>query len=372
MTNTRTEPQPVDATPDPLTLWAVPVADLGGVARHVLDVAAVGLPGLRLAVLCPEGPLAERLRALGAAVFVGPFGPDDGTLASVRTLRRLVGTLRPAVVHTHLAYADIVAGIALAGDRKVGLISSEHGIAPDDALYNAGPATAKVTNLAHRGRLARTQRVIAVSESTKRVLEAKWRPRCPVTVVPNGVDLDAVRAAASAERRTVGEGLRVLSLSRLSPEKGLDRLVAAMPLLLQKDPQARLTLAGTGPLAGQLQSQAGRLGVGDAVDLPGFVEPWHTMAQHDVLVQLSCWENLSYTLLDAAAAGLPALATDVGGNGEILPAGALLQDPTPEAIVTGVEKVVAGAVGEPHVTGREQMVAAIARVTDEVRAEMSR
>ncbi|MGJ5590540.1 glycosyltransferase [Micrococcus lylae] len=369
---TWTDSQAADVTPDPLTLWAVPVADLGGVARHVLDVAAVGLPGLRLAVLCPEGPLAERLRTLGAAVFVGPFGPDDGTLASVRTLRRLVRTLRPAVVHTHLAYADIVAGIALAGDRKVGLISSEHGIAPDDALYNAGPATAKVTNLAHRGRLARTQRVIAVSESTKRVLEAKWRPRCPVTVVPNGVDLDAVRAAASAERRTVGEGLRVLSLSRLSPEKGLDRLVAAMPLLLQKDPQARLTLAGTGPLAGQLQSQAGRLGVGDAVDLPGFVEPWHTMAQHDVLVQLSCWENLSYTLLDAAAASLPALATDVGGNGEILPAGALLQDPTPEAIVTGVEKVVAGAVGEPHVTGREQMVAAIARVTDEVRAEMSR
>ena len=96
------------------------------------------------------------------------------------------------------------------------------------------------------------------------------------------------------------------------------------------------------------------------------------LASYDVLVQLSCWENLSYTLLDAAAASLPALATDVGGNGEILPAGALLQDPTPEAIVTGVEKVVAGAVGEPHVTGREQMVAAIARVTDEVRAEMSR
>ncbi|XNZ00562.1 glycosyltransferase [Micrococcus luteus] len=365
-------PDVTTPAPAPLTLWVVPVADLGGVARHVLDVARVGLPGLRLAVLCPEGPLAERLREQGAAVFVGPFGPDDGTLASVRTLRHLVRTLRPAVVHTHLAFADIVAGLALAGDRRTGLISSEHGIAPDDALYNANPMTAKVKNLTHWARLARTQRVIAVSESTKRVLEAKWRPRCPVTVVPNGVDLDDVRAVASGERRRLGEGLRVLSLSRLSPEKGLDRLIAALPALLERDPGTRLTLAGSGPLEGQLRAQAKALGVADAVDLPGFVEPWGTMAAHDVLVQLSAWENLSYTLLDAAAAGLPAVATDVGGNGEILPAEALLQDPVPEAIVAGIERVVGGAVGPSHVNGSEEMVAAIARVTDEVRGEMSR
>ena len=78
---------------DPLTLWVVPVADLGGVARHVLDVVRVGLPGLRLAVLCPEGALAARLRELGAAVFTGHFGPDAGLAASVRTLRRTVRTL---------------------------------------------------------------------------------------------------------------------------------------------------------------------------------------------------------------------------------------------------------------------------------------
>lgn len=80
-----------------------------------------------------------------------------------------------------------------------------------------------------------------------------------------------------------------------------------------------MTLAGAGPLEGELRAQAEALGVAEAVDLPGFVEPWETMAEHDVLVQLSAWENLSYTLLDAAAAGLPAVATDVGGNGEILP-----------------------------------------------------
>ena len=44
-------PEAARTTPAPLTLWVVPVADLGGVARHVLDVARVGLPGLRLGVM---------------------------------------------------------------------------------------------------------------------------------------------------------------------------------------------------------------------------------------------------------------------------------------------------------------------------------
>ena len=54
------------------------------------------------------GPLADALGARGAAVLTGRFGPDAGVAASVRSLRRPIRTLRPAVVHSHLAYADIV------------------------------------------------------------------------------------------------------------------------------------------------------------------------------------------------------------------------------------------------------------------------
>ncbi|WP_223246428.1 glycosyltransferase [Micrococcus luteus] len=359
-------PEAATTTPAPLTLWVVPVADLGGVARHVLDVARVGLPGLRLAVLCPEGPLAERLREQGAAVFTGDVGPDAGLAASVRTLRRTVRTLRPAVVHTHLAYADLVAGMVLAADRRTGLVSTEHGIAPEDALYNANAAVARAKNLAHRARLRRTDLVIAVAQSTADVLAAKWAPPGPVRVIRNGVDVEAVRAAAAGPRRTLGEGLRVLSLARLAPEKNLDRLVAALPGLLEADPQARLTLAGTGPLAAALRAQTEDLGVADAVDLPGFVEPWGTMAEHDVLVQLSAWENLSYTLLDAAAAGLPAVATDVGGNGEILPPERLVRETTPAAIADAVVRAAADGPGEVRVGDVETMARATAEATLEV------
>ncbi|MDY6054799.1 MAG: glycosyltransferase [Micrococcus sp.] len=356
---------PADGLPVPLTLWCVPVPDLGGVARHVLDVAGVGLPGLRLAVLCPEGPLAERLRERGAAVFTGPFGPDAGLAASVRTLRRLVRTLRPAAVHTHLAYADLAAAAALASDRRTALISTEHGIAPDDTLYNSA-AAARVKNLAHRARLRRTDLVIAVAQSTADVLAAKWRPAAPVRVIRNGVDVAAVRAAAVGERRAPGEGLRVLSLSRLSPEKRLDRLVEAFAGLHAQDPAARLTLAGSGPLAADLRAQADALGLGDAVTLPGHVDPWPAMAEHDVLVQLSAWENLSYTLLDAAAAGLPAVATDVGGNGEILPAERLVADIEPSTVLEAVRRAATEGPGPVQVGDVAEMARQTAEATLDV------
>ena len=66
----------------PTALWVVPVSDLAGVARHVLDVARSGIPGWRLVVLTPPGDLPAQLLKAGAAVLERPFGPDHGLRAS--------------------------------------------------------------------------------------------------------------------------------------------------------------------------------------------------------------------------------------------------------------------------------------------------
>lgn len=317
--------------PSPVALWVIPVADLGGVARHVLDVTRVGVPGWRVIVLCPEGPLAAALRERGKPVLTGAFGPDAGLGASIATLRRTVRTLRPAVVHTHLAYADIVAAIVLGPTRVRGrgpwldatpgsrprLISTEHGIAPDDAVYHASAAQSALMARAHRARSRAFDELIAVSRSTKDVMLAKWHPRTPITVILNGVD----RPDPLPPR---GPGLRVVSLSRLAPEKGIDRLLDAFALVVRDHQDAHLTVAGTGPLERALIEQSGRLGLGDHVDFPGFVDAQALMRDADVLVQLSVWENCSYTILDACAAGLGVVATPVGGNPEIVPAACLV------------------------------------------------
>lgn len=305
-------------------LWVVPVADIGGVARHVLDVARVGLPGWRLVVLCPEGPLSERLRALGCAVIAAPFGPEAGFATSLATLRLNMRRLRPDVVHSHLSYADVVAAAAVLwpGTR---LVTTEHGIAGNDLVYHGSAWKSRVKAIMHRVRLRRADAVIAVSEATKNAMVTKWKPKQHIAVIPNGVDAAAVFQQVEALRRdtkTVGEGtgqLRILSLSRLAPEKRLDVLLRAFALVRQSDPTATLKIAGEGPERKALEQLATQLGVAPNVEFAGFVDPLVAMAESEVLVQLSVWENCSYTLLDAVSAGLGVVATPVGGNPEILP-----------------------------------------------------
>ncbi len=314
----------------PTALWVLPVGDLGGVARHAVDVARTGIPGWRVVFVCPPGPVVAALRRAGGSVRVAPFGPAAGLPASVRSLRRAVREVRPALVHTHLAYADVVAALAV---RERPLVSTEHGIAGDGTVYHRSRMRARARAGLHHLRLRRVAAVIAVSRATAAAVEATWRPAAPVVVVPNGVDAGAFAAPPATEEP------RVLALARLAPEKGLPALVDAFALLLRERPGARLTLAGTGPLAEALRQQARPLG--DRVDLPGHLDATEALARHDVLVQLSTWENCSYSLLDAAARGLGVVATPVGGNPEILPPRCLVDADRPAAIARAIAEQAA-------------------------------
>lgn len=305
--------EPEAVSPQPIALWTVPVSGLGGVARHVLDAASVGIPGYELVVLSPEGPLVEELRRRGVRVAVGNFGPEAGTLASIRTLRTAAARLRPAVIHSHLAYADvIVAATPLpAGTIRV---TTEHGIAGDDQVYHRTAAKSKVMARVHALRLRHFDGVIAVAEATKRAMIDKWSPSQEIRVILNGVDpVEPSRAAASEHGP-----LRILALARLSPEKRIPQLLRAFKLVLDARPDAHLTIAGEGELDSELKTLAAELGISDSVTFPGFVDPENAMAEADVLAQLSVWENCSYSLLDAANRGMRVIASRVGGNPEIV------------------------------------------------------
>lgn len=312
----------------PVVLHCVPVPGFGGVARHISDIAEAGLPGYRLVVLCPPGALSARLKELGAEVLEANFGTDAGLRVSLRTLTSIIENLQPAIVHSHLAYADVVAAIAVnwLKARRVlhrsthlpQLFTTEHGIAGDDTVYHGSSWRSRLMQTVHRARLWGTDGALAVSQSTADQMRRQWGAR-KVGVLTNGIDLLGITQAV-ASRRVVPDPhqLRVLSLSRLAPEKGLDVLIDAFSLLQQQVPGASLEIAGEGELLPQLQQQIKKLGLEESVSFPGFVDSLAAMGRSDVLVQLSVWENCSYTLLDAKAAGLKVIATAVGGNPEIL------------------------------------------------------
>ena len=354
----------------PTALWVVPVPDFGGVARHVVDMARAGLPGFNLVVLAPEGKLTERLEELGVTVVKAEFGPNYGFKTSFASLKKAIEQLRPEIVHSHLAYADVVAAAVVNALRirsviKRGtcapkLLTTEHGIAGNDSVYHGSSWRSKLMETVHRVRLWGTNRAIAVSRSTADQMRSKWGAR-GVELVYNGVDIPVV-AAAVAEKRVPAEGSpRILSLSRLSPEKGIDVLLDAFARLREEYPQAHLEIAGSGDLGEELKAHAKRLNLGDSVTFSGFVNPIEAMGRSDMIVQLSVWENCSYTLLDAKAAGLKTVATAVGGNPEILNADELVDRQSPkltEEVLQAMRRQLQKGDKEPFTwISNEQMAA---------------
>lgn len=157
-------------------------------------------------------------------------------------------------------------------------------------------------------------RVVANSADLRR-LALISSPDTTIDVILNGIDLPA----EVASRRDTRAGLRVLSVSRLIARKGLDTLIKAVqrtaPGLLSLD------IAGEGPNEAELRQLARSCGVADRVRFHGFVDRAALAklhAQADVFVLASRAESCSMALLEAMAAGLPVIATNVGGNAEIV------------------------------------------------------
>jgi glycosyltransferase involved in cell wall biosynthesis len=126
-----------------------------------------------------------------------------------------------------------------------------------------------------------------------------------------------------ADRRDYGSSeLRLLSVGRLDPEKNPLLLADVLALALRHDPRWRLDVCGDGPLAGALQARLEQLGIADRATLHGYVPIhdglWDLYRSSHALLHISLTEGVPQVLLEAFAARLPVVATDVGGVGDLV------------------------------------------------------
>lgn len=301
------------------TVLLVPsTGEVAGVGRHILDLVHAGVPGWQLRVLSPPGPLVEQLPA--EVVVEEEIGPHVGVRRSVAALRAAQKATGAQIVHSHLAWTDIVCALAF---LPVPHVSTEHGIAGDSALYETSRAGALVAASVHTARMQRMAATICVSQATAEVVRQRWHPpkRMPLVVIPNGID----RPDRSAPEASAAPGRppMVGFLGRFEHEKRPDLLLAAMARVRAEVPEARLSMAGEGSMRSELEQRARALGVADAVEFPGWVDSATWLKEIDVLAVTSVWENCSYAILEALANGVGVVASPVGGNPELLPTAAL-------------------------------------------------
>lgn len=137
-------------------------------------------------------------------------------------------------------------------------------------------------------------------------------------VIQNGIEPLAKgskpRATVRKEIGLSADSLMLLTVGRLAIQKGHAVLLEAIAQLAPAYPQAQFAFAGEGPLRSNLQAHATRLGIGNRVHFLGVQEDVASLLfAADIFVQPSLWEGLSLALLEALSAGLPVVATRVGG-----------------------------------------------------------
>jgi len=137
-------------------------------------------------------------------------------------------------------------------------------------------------------------------------------------LIKNGIKLPSTDAIP-LENRTEKLVFTIGSVGRLAEQKGYTHLLAAMPKVLQRHPEARLVLLGDGELRSQLKAQAKELGLESQVELAGQVNNvLDRLKGFDLFVSSSLWEGLPTVIMEAMAVGVPVIATDIPGSQEMI------------------------------------------------------
>jgi glycosyltransferase involved in cell wall biosynthesis len=194
---------------------------------------------------------------------------------------------------------------------------------------------------------------IAVSEATRRDwLRRTGMPARRVVTIHNGVrpamsDRPRNTAAARGRLGLPADQVIVGGVGRLDRAKGFDDLLDAVAALATDRPHVAVALAGQGPLRAALEQRASRLGIASRVHFLGYrADVNEVYAALDVFVLSSVCEALPYVLLEAMAAGLPVVATTVGGVPEVVAAGEtgfLVPPQDPPALAAALRPLLASA-----------------------------
>ena len=286
----------------------------GGGAEQVMALLARGLSSekydLHLATLTRTSTDGV---PLPANVTVHPLGARRIRSAALG-LVRLIWRIRPAVVlcgMSHVGFLVLLLRPLL--PRSTRILVRQNGTASATITSRQVPPW---TRMLYRRLYPHADAVICQSRAMAGDLASFVRfPPERLVVLPNPIDLDAIHAAASAPSRWTGPGPHLLAVGRLAEEKGFDLLIEAFRTVHLHHPHAHLLIAGAGPLRKALENQARDSGLAQAVRFAGFVErPQLLFPGATLFVLSSRHEGMPNALLEAAASGLPLVATPASGG----------------------------------------------------------
>jgi sugar transferase (PEP-CTERM/EpsH1 system associated) len=305
--------------------------NVGGLEQVVIDLCRrIDRYRFRVTIVCIQerGTHADLVEQLGIPVTSLDCG-KGGFRTIIPRLIRALYRLHPDILHTHNPHPHFVGSLAASVLRFPAVINTKHGRnAPED----------RRSVIANRFAAMLSHSLVAVSADAWLVATDIERvPRRKVRMIHNGIDLEKF---PFPDRRQRSGPIRAIHVARLNPIKDQKTLLEAARLVADRVPEFRLTIVGDGPMRDTLRQQhlALRLHehvefLGERYDVPAL------LANSDLFVLSSLKEGLSLTLLEALAMGLALVATDVGGNREVVipgKTGVLVPSRSPERLADAI------------------------------------
>jgi len=310
----------------------------GGAEHHLLSLAKAQVEsGDQVLVAYMRNTLRNlegQFKDAGVTLF--PMGLTwYGQLSPVLSLRSLIQSKNPNVVHAHLPPAELYTRIAMLGVNGNAFIISKH----NDERFAPVPLSA---NLA-RWVAKRAAAVICISHA----VEKFWQQKKVISETRSSVVHYGITQMAQTTEDTFKDMLSIKSndvlfgfVGRLVPQKSLDSLLRAFSLLAVSN--ARLVIVGDGPLRAKLQDIAIELEISNQVAFTGYrSDIQKVMTGLDVFVLSSNYEGFGLVLLEAMRAGKPVLATEVSAIPEVVDnetTGILVPPKNPEMMAKAMKR----------------------------------
>lgn len=344
-------------------LIGITKSNFGGAQRYVLDLAsALKAQNVDITVACGgDGMLVDKLHTAGVRVIgIRAFGRDVKVLSDIVsffTLLRILHHKRPDIFHVNSSKMGLLG--ALAG-RIYGvprIIFTAHGWAFNEprvwfVRFFFYLLSCTIVLLAHC--------TIAVSSAVARDIGRFAFIRRRVTVVRNGIDTPAFLDRATARRALaekstgLSDGLWVGTVAELHPVKGLRQAMRGFGAFFSTHKNAQYIVIGEGELRNKLEHEIKKNGLEQHVHLVGFVDDAAAYMQaFDMFLLPSLSEALNYAVLEAGTAGLPVIATSVGGMPEVIEheKNGLLIEPNDENAIAHALRALADNAEKRHALG---------------------
>lgn len=345
----------------------------GGAEEQVMHLALElvrrGWQARIVSMIPPETDLPEELAANGIAVEhleMRAGVPDPRCLFKLLVILR---RYRPDVLHTHMTHANLLGRLSRILHPMPALVSTLHGF----KMYGVNSRFTALRELGHRLTDPLASMTTAIcNAATQSYIQSKSAPLTKIMAVPNGLDTEAFAPDTAARERIRKElglpdnAFAWLAVGRLESPKNY-------PLMLQAfaraaSPDDVLLICGTGALRQRVEMNAQALGIEKQVRLLGVRRDIPAMMNAaDAFVLSSDTEGLPMVLLQASSTGLPIVATNVGGNSEVVldgqtgyitPRGKV--EPLAEAMLrlrgaTAEERAALGAAGREYTVSKYDM-----------------